>query len=348
MLLEERSEIIRRLRISEGHLRGENMSIEPQAPELQTPSSERPRNKTMIARKALFLLLVFIAGFGGGYFVGRQSMHTDPSMSESGNKDKTMALIDEINPPDGYKIPATFGTVGPQLLAAGGIDYEQFVQLYQQAGRPLSEQQLALLTNGSNDQIIINRDNAQFLLNFFWALGLTNQNPVLTEGPMVENSQGQIGDFASTGGWTIGARPATELYASTPIISLTEAQQVRLVEVASAVYRPCCNNPTHFPDCNHGMAMLGLLELMASQDASVDAMFEAAKYVNAFWYPQQMLEIATLFQATQNVGFAQADARQVVGAAVSSGSGFQSVHQWLAANGLLEQAPNSGGSCGVQ
>jgi hypothetical protein len=96
------------------------------------------------------------------------------------------------------------------------------------------------------------------------------------------------------------------------------------------------------------MAMLGLLELMASQDATADEMFATAKYVTAFWYPQQLLEVATLFKATQHVDFARADARQVVSNKYSSGTGFQTVHQWLASNGLLEQAPSSGGSCGVQ
>src|SRR4030067_403061 len=139
-----------------------------------------------------------------------------------------------------------------------------------------------------------------------------------------------------------------DLYASREIVTLTEEQQARLMEVASAVYRPCCNNPTSFPDCNHGMAMLGLLELMASQNASADDMFAAAKYVNAFWFPQQMLEVASLIKANQNLDFAQADARQVVSKNYSSGSGFQQVHQWLASNGLLQLAPNSGGSCGVQ
>ena len=76
-------------------------------------------------------------------------------------------------------------------------------------------------------------------------------------------------------------------------------------------------------------------------------MFDAAKYVNAYWYPQQTLEIATYFRANKNTDFAQADARQVVSQQVSSSSGFQGVHQWLVSNGLLPQAPNNGGSCGV-
>jgi hypothetical protein len=117
--------------------------------------------------------------------------------------------------------------------------------------------------------------------------------------------------------------------------------------VAYAVYRPCCNNPTAFPDCNHGMAMLGLLELMAAQDATADEMFEAAKYVNAYWFPQQTLEVAIFFKATENLDFADVDPRRATGRELFSGGGFRALHQWLAENGLLQQAPNQGGSCGV-
>jgi hypothetical protein len=61
-----------------------------------------------------------------------------------------------------------------------------------------------------------------------------------------------------------------------------------------------------------------------------------------------MLETAIYFNATKKVDFTHADARQVVGQAAFSGSGYQSEHQWLANNGLLEQIPGSGGSCAVQ
>ena len=234
------------------------------------------------------------------------------------------------------------------MVAAGAINMPKFVSLYEQQKRPLTDEQMSILTEGTNSTIVINPENANFLLNFFWAFGLTNLNPILTEGPMMSGGIEKVGGFASTGGWTIGTKQPTELYASREIVTLTEEQQARLLEVASAVYRPCCNNPTHFPDCNHGMAMLGLLELMAAQNASSDAMFEAAKYVTAFWYPQQMLEVATVFKATQNVDYAQADARDLLSNQYSSGSGYQAVHQWLSQNGLLEQAPSSGGSCGVR
>jgi hypothetical protein len=297
---------------------------------------------------------------GGGYFMGRQSMQTEPTAAESsaGSPSESAAgapaeatgngMMHQINPPEGYTIPVKFGDIGPDMVAAGAISMAQFIQLYEQVGKPLVDEQLVILTKGSDSEVVINQKNSHFLLNFFWALGLVNQNPVLMEGPMMAKGIEQVGGFASTGGWTLGAKAATELYASANIITLTEEQQAKLIEVASAVYRPCCNNPTHFPDCNHGMAMLGLLELMASQNASVDEMFEAAKYVTAFWYPQQMLEVATVFKATQDVNFDKADARQVVSDQYSSGTGFKAVHQWLSTNGLLEQAPSSGGGCGVQ
>lgn len=307
---------------------------------------------SVIALQSIVLLIVFAVGLGGGYYMGRHSMISEATgegdavaaPTESGSA----SMMHQVNPPEGYAIPAKYGDIGPQMVKAGAIDADKFVQLYEQSDRPLNNDQLDILRKGSNTQVVINQNNAHFLLNFFWALGLANQNAILTEGPMMAQGIEQVGGFASTGGWTLGVKAATELFASSKIITLTEEQQAKLIEVASAVYRPCCNNPTHFPDCNHGMAMLGLLELMASQNASVDEMFETAKYVNAFWYPQQMLEVATALKATQNVSFSEADARQVVSDQLSSGSGFKAVHQWLASNGLLEQAPNSGGGCGVQ
>lgn len=323
--------------------------IEIQEPEPSLPlHTPRRRRINPIALKALFILVVFVIGLGSGYLMGRQSMASNPSSADSNVEDNGTAMIHQINPPEGYTIQATFGEIGPQMLSAGAIDLNGMTRVYQEAGKPLTDEQMTILTKGSSSQIVINQSNAYFLLNFFWAFGLVNQNPILTEGLMMSKGKENVGNFASTGGWTLGAKPPTELYASAQIISLTEKQQTRLLEVASAVYRPCCNNPTHYPDCNHGMAMLGLLELMASQNASTDEMFAAAKYVNAFWYPQQTLEVAIALERLENVDFAKANARDVVSKQYSSGSGFQAVHEYLASNGALKQIPSSGGSCGVQ
>ncbi|OGO11192.1 MAG: hypothetical protein A2032_05065 [Chloroflexi bacterium RBG_19FT_COMBO_49_13] len=326
----------------------QSSDIETQTPVDNQISDHSNHKRRALALQALMLLLVFVGGLGSGYLMGQQSGHDIAASSTTEKQENGMTLMEQINPPAGYKIPAVFGDIGPQLVAAGAIDLVKFTDIYRQQTKPLTDDQMSILTKETAANVVINPENAYFLLNFFWALGLTNQNVILTEGPMMSKGKEQVGGYASTGGWTIGAKKPTELFASSKIVTLTDEQQARLLEVASGVYRPCCNNPTHFPDCNHGMAMLGLLELMASQNASSEEMFETAKYVNAFWYPQQMLEVATAFKASKNVDFAEADAKTVVSDQYSSGSGFQAVHQYLSQNGLLEQAPSSGGSCGVQ
>lgn len=308
----------------------------------------------------LVLALTFALGLWVGYLLWGYSLAESAKAvapAEASAPAETVAQINtpspepsptsSLNLPDSYALPVSYNDIGPQLLAAGAIDYDRFAQVYGEAGQPLTQEQQTILRHGSDAPIVINRENAYFLLNYFWALGLTNQNALLTEGPMVQYGNEDIERFASTGGWTLAAKPIKDIYASTPIISLTPEQQARLEEVAYAVYRPCCNNPTAFPDCNHGMAMLGLLQLMAAQDATVDEMFEVAKYVNAFWFPQQTLEIALGFKHGKGLDFAEVDAREFVGSNFSSASGFQSVHQWLSENNLLEQVPNSGNSCGV-
>jgi hypothetical protein len=255
------------------------------------------------------------------------------------------SLMEQINPAGGYTLPARYDDLGPRLVEAGVIDLDAFAAIFENDGTPLSQEEIDVLTGSSDRGIVITTGNARFVLNLFWAVGLANNNPILTTGPIVKNSGGQIDGFASTGGWTLTTRPVTEIYASMDLIILTEEQQRRVEEVAEAVYRPCCDNPTHFPDCNHGMAMLGLLELMASQGASTDEMFSAAKYINAFWFPQQTLETAVYLKTAQNTDFVNADARLVVSKRFSSGSGAKAVHQALQSAGLLEKTPGQGNSC---
>ena len=253
----------------------------------------------------------------------------------------------QVNLPTSYTFPVQFGSLGPQLVKAGAIDKNAFVQAFAQSKTPLTPVQIALLEESSDTPITIDHTNAHFLLNFLWAVGLANSNPVLIQGAMQRESNGDPSGFASTGGWTISARPIEDIYARLLLVPLNAHQQGRLEEAAGLVYRPCCGNATTFPDCNHGMAMLGLLELMAARNATVDEMLEAAKYANAFWFPQQMAEVATYLQVTKQVAFAGADARQVTGQELFGSAGFQSVNKWLTDNGYLNAVPSAGAQCGV-
>lgn len=286
------------------------------------------------------VLAVFLLGLGSGYLKWGQD-----DMAELKQQKELAALYEQMNPKGGYSLSVSYGDLGPQLLASGMISYDAIAALYENSGRPLSAEQMEILKNGSDREIVINAENAHFLLNFFWAVGLANRNSILTEGVMVQQSEGQVERFASTGGWTLASKPITELYASMELIPLTAAQQKLVEEVAAAVYRPCCNNHTLFPDCNHGMAMLGILELMASRGATTDEMFEAARYVNAYWFPQQTLETALYLKLSEGIDFEDASAKLVVGDQFSSASGSARVRETLQAGGLLQQAPGQGGGC---
>lgn len=304
--------------------------------------AKRPPNKVWLA---VAILATYLIGLGSGY--GLWGVKQTKSEGDQAAHPNMAALVEQINPQEGRVLPVTLGDQGRQMVEAGVIDRERFVQVYEQAGQPLSTDQLNMLDGTYTGSIVMNRENAYFLLNFLWALGLSSQNPILESGPIQQNAQNGIEGFASTGGWTLATRPINEAFSSLKLFDLTDEQQKRVDEAAAAIYRPCCDNPTDFPDCNHGMAMLGLLELMASQNVSLEKMLEAAKYVNAFWYPQQSLEQAVYFQNAEGKAFADVDARVILGPQVSSGSGFARMHQFLSEQGWLPQAPNSGGSCGV-
>ncbi len=293
-----------------------------------------------IAWIVIGVIVAFLLGFGSGYLKWGQD-----ETAELKQQKELAQLSGQVNPKDGYALPVSYGDLGPQLIEAGVIDYDTFAGIYKNSGNPLTPEEVEILMKGSDEQIVISAENAHFLLNFFWAVGLANENSILTDGPMVRYSKGQIDRFASTGGWTLAKKPVTELYASMDLIPLTADQQSLMEEAAAAVYRPCCNNHTLFPDCNHGMAMLGLLELMASQGASADEMFDAAKYVNAYWFPQQTLETAIYLQSNEGINFADANARLVVSNKFSSASGANMVHKSLQANGLLKETPGQGSGC---
>lgn len=257
-------------------------------------------------------------------------------------------ILEQINPTEGYTINAAYGQIGSALLETGAIDFDKFKSIYDRAGSPLTADQLRIFSEkGLDKKITINSSNAYFLLNFFWAFGLINKNPILEEGPMVKYGEGEVGRFASTGGWTISVKPVEEIYSNSTIIVLDDEQQAKVEEVAGNAYRPCCGNSTAFPDCNHGMALLGVLELLAANSASVDEMYEAAKYFNAFWFPQQYFDLAIYFKATNGLDFKDIDGKTVVGKDYSSGSGWSRTKRWLADNNLIEKAPQSGGGCGV-
>ncbi|MFH1906784.1 MAG: hypothetical protein ABIL11_05310, partial [Chloroflexota bacterium] len=89
----------------------------------EEPVQPRRRFSLNLQKYWLIITLVaFLAGSFGGFGVGRYSVHREMAAAEQSQSQYIDALADEINPPDGYQLPARFGNIGPQLVAAGVID----------------------------------------------------------------------------------------------------------------------------------------------------------------------------------------------------------------------------------
>ena len=157
-----------------------------------------------------------------------------------------------------------------------------------------------------------------------------------------EKYGGDASKFASTGGWSLSTGLAIDHYSNYTYVTLTDEQQEIVDRVSSGIYRPCCGNSTHFPDCNHGMAMLGLLELMASQGASEQEMYDIALKVNSYWFPDTYLTLAKYFGA-RGTEWKDVDAKIVLGSAYSGSQGYQKILQEV----NPEPSRGGGGGCSV-
>ena len=257
-----------------------------------------------------------------------------------GSSLSTAPLPEEVLPTSGVVLPVSWEDLGAQLVEAGVIDASAFRALYEGRGAFTKEYE-KLLSGTSGGKLIITRENAGYLLNLLWALGLANKNPILETGEMADPRYGGAGNFASTGGWTISKENAMEHYSHHALLTLSPDEQALVDKVSRGIYRPCCGNSTHFPDCNHGMAMLGLLELMASQGVSEKEMWDAALAVNAFWFPDTYLTIAT-YMKDRGIMWKDVNPQEVLGANYSSAQGYAAIAAQVDA-----KRNRSGGGCGV-
>ncbi|MDP3998711.1 MAG: hypothetical protein Q8P89_03795 [bacterium] len=250
-------------------------------------------------------------------------------------------LEKDILPAEGVELPIVWGDLGKQLITKGVIDQAKFETLFAQRGG-LKDDEKNLLSGLGNQSIRMTQQNANFLLDLFWAFGLANKNDVLDKGEMMRDPK-QVGNFASTGGWTLAKSQATDYYSKFSLVKLTPEQQALVEKVSQGIYRPCCGNSTHFPDCNHGMAMLGLLELMAANGVSETDMYKKALVVNSFWFPQTYVELAAYFQE-QGKNWNQVDPKEVLGKNYSSAQGYQKTRSQIKS---LPQPQQGGGGCGA-
>lgn len=236
----------------------------------------------------------------------------------------------------------SWADLGSKMVAYGVIDKNKIENLYSERGGLSESDKKIIYGTGEDSIIIIDSQNAGLMLNMLWGFGLANKNAILENGPMVE-AQGKdgTGKFASTGGWSLSTGNPMDHYSMHSFVTLTKEQQLLVEKVSKGIFRPCCNNSTYFPDCNHGMAMLGFLEIMASQGASEKDMYKSALQLNKLWFPDQYDVIASYLESRgQDIN--NVDPKEIVSEQYFSAQGYKNI---VALVQPIEQ--KGGGGCSV-
>lgn len=270
------------------------------------------------------------------YFLLEQTLQKNLSKlaQTTNNPDELNKITQEVLSQNGYSTAVRWGNLGKRLVETGAIDPQKYKDMFG------ASEEMKYTEGEWDDQIVINEKNSRFIVNTLWAFGLVNKSLVLNEMP--DLAKGEVANLASTGGWTLGFKPAMQLYNSQILVSLNQEQQELVKKIAEGVFRPCCNNHTAFPDCNHGMAALGFIQLAVAAGVSEEQIYEDLLALNSFWFPENYVTLARYFEK-QGIGWGKVNPRLVLSEQYSSARGAAQVKQ------LVEpvEVNSQGGGCGA-
>lgn len=322
-----------------------------------------PADDYSIKEKDIKLIQASLALIFSFLLIGLNLAKKDPLFAKFFNKitenskseaiTQSNKLLEEIAsrvlPQEGFQSKIYLGDIVLKLIENGVIDKGKFKLIYQNS-QNLTKEIEDILNKPSYNPILLTKNNANYYINFLWPLGLANYMSFNKNSPIFGKS---LFNFASTGGWTLGKEDNGGKYFNKfEIIKLTKEQEELVVRVAQNTYRPCCNNSTFFQDCNHGSALLGLLELGASQGLSEEELYRQALAFNSFWFPQNYIKIALYFKIFKNIDWEDVEPKEVLGENYSTISGFfQNIDKPL--QKFFEQNPGllpeklRGSGCGI-
>lgn len=294
----------------------------------------------------MVLLIVFNSTLAMGiiqYYLMKQELNRnirELAKTTKSPEELVQILKQQVLSQNGYKTSLKWKDLGKKLVEAGAIDKAKFeASVASDADGKLD---MKYMEGSSEDNISISEKNSRFVVNFFWALGLANKSKVLDEG-LMKTSGNETGNFASTGGWTLGAKPVMEIYSSKEIIPLNDFQQDLVRKIAENIYRPCCGNSVAFPDCNHGMAALGYIEWAVYNGLPEDQIYKDLLAFNSFWFPQNYVEMAAYFDKA-GTKWKDVNPKLALGRDYSSAQGAVRIKQSIQSVPGLQ---NQGGGCGA-
>ena len=306
-----------------------------------------PGQSRLLIRQKVFLVSLTVI-IVSAFWVGISYFRNEPlfifnSTSESTNKSSSDQRIVQENSPS-ISTGVKFSGFPQALVTNGVIDLDKYNSL-----SLLSEEEKKLFSEDFEKEIILDDSNSGVLLNLLWGLGLAQKNIYLENSELGQmKKEGQLENLASTGGWMISSGTASKHFSQHNILNLTEEQQKKVSDMAHNIYRPCCNNHARFSDCNHGMAILGLLSLGVSQNLSDQQIYQLALKANYSWFPEQYAVIFNYLEVIEKKNPGDVSPRAILSNKYSSASGFTQVQKSLSAvSGGTNQRGSSGGGCSL-
>jgi len=265
-------------------------------------------------------LLTSLAACIGAYGVAKAApvTATVPPFTFKPVAKPVAGIVEQVIPEAGVPTRVAFGDSIQKLIAAGVIDPDKF----RGTAEPLPDWVERLLQAPSDAPLRFDKATAPFLVELLWPIGLANKTAFNRDSPVARPG---IPNFASTGGWTLGHAPNGYVYFNqVNVVRLTAGQQAMVLQAAKRIYRPCCDNSTLFQDCNHGSAMLGLLELAAAQGATLAGLYRVALAANSYWFPDHYARTALYFSHFHRRPWPDVEPPRILSAAFSSASGWSS------------------------
>lgn len=246
-----------------------------------------------IARRKF--LLGLLSGFVGGTIAGAGSYRLWTALG--GSKEIFGDVVEYVTPQDGFNTGIVFGDALQQIISAGVLVPSKLKAFYARKGG-MPPPVAALLAAPSTAPIRFTAGTASHFLSLLWPIGLATRASFNADSPA---NGPHLPRLASTAGWTLGREKNGAAYFNkVDALKLSDEQSALVRQVASHIYRPCCDNSALFQDCNHGSAMLGLLELGASQGMEKEKLERVALAANSFWFPREYLKTAFYFALFEN------------------------------------------------
>jgi hypothetical protein len=255
------------------------------------------------------------------------------------------AVDAQVRPREGFRTRLVLGDIVPRMVAEGVIDVPKIEALYKERGG-IPPDLKRLLTGATDAPLVITTENANWLVNILWPLGLSNRMAINRRSPIAGKD---LARFASTGGWGLGKKKGAGYFNRYKLIPLTREQERWVWGIATNTYRPCCDNSTFYQDCNHGSAALAVIELGVAQGLPDDEIYRTLLAFNSYWFGPSYLETALYFNVVEALDWSDVDPRLVLSRRYSSASGWhRDAHGFVSkVPGLLPKTEGNGEDCGA-